>query len=440
VASGRTASRFKSFLALLGLIAIPVTYGLVTGWNPLPGWLNRLSALHRLSQPAPAWTVSAGDGPTSAATAPGVVVVFEPGRVDVREAGTGQPAWTAEADWATAAGSARDGGSVVLLGTRRKGYRAVDPTTGRTRWSESGALGVWAYADLVVDITCPDPLACTLAGRAPATGKIRWRSGLVGAGHGFAGANRSRSGLRPLDGGFADSRSNLPEPAPALLGLRIDDQVQVFSARSGSHLRSYRTGPSEWAVVAGDRVLVTSATRRGSSCRFKVSAQDPASGREVWSRTGWDLGTTGELGCDQERGPVGGGGLVSVIAPDGRDALLRVETGGEVYRAPTGARILATDGEVIVIRLADHDTLRAVRGSGTTLWSRGASRHAQAGVAAGVVLIADPDSGRLAVLDGGGQVLVDAKTQASVLGYAEHGLVIASGRSVGLLPYGSLAP
>jgi hypothetical protein len=115
--------------------------------------------------------------------------------------------------------------------------------------------------------------------------------------------------------------------------------------------------------------------------------------------------------------------------------------GTEVYRAPVGQEILATDGEVIVVRAVGGESVQAVRGQGAPLWSRVADRHTKVGMTPDEVLITDPEAGRLAaVRSTTGEVLVDAQTGATVLGYAEHGLVISVNRTVGLLRYGSIAP
>jgi hypothetical protein len=431
-------SRAKTFLALLGLIAVPVTYGLVTGWNPVPGWIDKLNKVRSLSQPATLWAVRVGDQPSSALVDGGVVVIFEPGTVEGRDARTGAQVWTGAADWAAAAGSGA-AGSVVVLGRRGHGYRTVDAYDGRERWSDAKAVGVWTYTDLIVDISCADLFSCTLRGRSPSTGAVRWHAPLDGNGRTLGGANRTLARLRPPSSGYTASLANAPRAAPPLLGFRLDDKVQVYSTRGGQRLRSYRTGPEQWVTVVSDRVLISSSSYRGGVCRFTVSAQDPASGQTVWQRSGWDLRTNTGIGCDQNRDPTGGGAFVVAVAPDGHDALLNARTGDEAYQVPGGQSVLATDGDVIVLR--DGERVRAVRRSGSTLWTRAANRHALVGLGPGAVLVTDPDAGRLAALDPiSGRVLVDAKTQATLLGYSDGGLVLSNGRKVGLLPYGSVAP
>lgn len=431
-------SGVKTFLAVLGLLAIPVTYGLVTGWNPVPGLLNRLSKIHSLSQPAARWVVRAGDQPLSGASGGSTVVLFESGGVQARDARTGAQVWAGDADWAAMAGTAKAGGPVVLLGTRGEGYRVLDAADGRTRWSEPSALGAWTYTDMVVDITCPEVLSCTLRGRDPADGRVRWRAVLAGNGRAFAGANRPLAALRPLQG-KEHSEAALIRPVPALLGFRLDDHVSVYSSRSGSLLRSYRSSSTRWVTVVGDRAVISEVGERGGTCRFTLIAEDPASGREVWRHDGYQPATGAGMGCDQREDQAGGGNLIEVHGPDGVDTLLDADTGAEAYRAPPTTVVESTDGDVILVRFTDRTSIRLLRRSGTPLWSRQVSRYATVSLGPGRVLVVDPDAQRLTALDTvSGRVVVDATTFADVLGYAEDGLVICSGRSVGLLTYGSV--
>jgi outer membrane protein assembly factor BamB len=438
VARGGTGAKVKSVLALLGLLAIPVTYGLVTGWNPLPGWLDRLNALHALSQPAPAWTVRVDDQPTAAVVSGGTVVVFEPDLVDGRDAGSGKQLWKAAADWTAVAGSADSGGLVILAGKRGAGFQALNATSGQTAWSDPQAQGAWAFADLVVSIDCPSKSACTLTGRRPSDGAARWHAHLDGDGHAFSGANGLRNALIEL--GAADTRNVPPQPAPPLLGLPIDDQITVYSTSSGHLLSRYASSPTERIELAGTRVLVVTAKPRGEGCAYSVVARDPGSGRRLWQRDGLDLHTATGIGCDQRKDPTGGGGVVAGTA-DGRDGLFDLGTGTAAYRLASGDKLLGTDGTVAVVRAADKKRVRGIRRrDGTTLWTRSIDRHVQVSVAPGLVVFDDPDNGRLTALAmDSGQIRIDAKSYASVLGYANDGVVIHTGRNIGLLRFGSIA-
>ncbi len=145
-----TFSMVKTLLALIGLLAIPVTYGLVTGWNPLPGLGDKVSAgldaklggNHTLADPAAAWTVRIGDTPTWAASAGGVMIIGSRGGVEARGATTGTPLWARTVDYAAVAGSDTTGDAVLLLGARGHGYQAVNPRDGAERWKDPTALGV----------------------------------------------------------------------------------------------------------------------------------------------------------------------------------------------------------------------------------------------------------------------------------------------------------
>jgi outer membrane protein assembly factor BamB len=438
------ASRVKSFLALLGLIAIPVTYGLVTGWNPLPGisdqisnWLNRPRVL---SQPAPTWVIRPADQPSSAAGTGGVVLLAEPGAVEARDVQTGAVRWSRSADWSALAGSPNRGGFVVVLGTKGKGYIVVTPDTGIPVWSDPKATGVWTFADMLLSASCQDSFTCTVAAHSTYSGSLRWQVSVSGTARNFSGANRPLSQMRPLRSLEPQGLAVLPEPAPTLLGFPFDNQVQVIDTGSGRRVHTYRSTDSTLISVADDRVLVSTAEYRDGHCRFAVSARDPATDREVWHKEGYDLGTSGGLGCDQRRNPAGGGGTVAAVSPDGRGTLLRISGGGVAYQTAPGETLVGTDGVVAVVRSADGATLRGVRiTGGGEVWHRVAGRGTQVGAISGAVVLTDPGAGQLVVLADSGEVLVDAKSNGTVLGYADRGLVINIGRSLGLLPYGSIS-
>ena len=43
MAANRAFARVQAVFGLLGVIALVVTYAIITGWNPLPGWGNWLA-------------------------------------------------------------------------------------------------------------------------------------------------------------------------------------------------------------------------------------------------------------------------------------------------------------------------------------------------------------------------------------------------------------
>jgi hypothetical protein len=91
-----------------------------------------------------------------------------------------------------------------------------------------------------------------------------------------------------------------------------------------------------------------------------------------------------------------------------------------------------------VVRLADKRKIRVVDlVTGQVAWSRAVDKSVVITLGPTVVVLNDPSTGRITVLSAGGQVLVDAASDATVLGYSDHGLLVSSGRLTGLLGYRS---
>jgi hypothetical protein len=434
MAKGRAIGRFEAVLGFFGVVALVVTYALITGWNPLPQFNTWLAKVRALSTPAPAWSVQVGDQPRAAVVTTSAILLTSRGTVEARNPATGDKIWSREVAWVGVAGSDTGGGTVVIAGQTDKnhGYDAVDPGTGAVVWSAKDAIGVWTFTDLVVDVACPQALLCTLTGRTPATGHVRWRTDLPGNGRTLSGANKSLSGVRQLAKLIAP-----PQPAPLLLGFPVDDAVQVVTSASGRRLHSYQATQTTWVTIAGDRVLISTALYRSGNCRFSVEARDPDGNRRTWQLSGYDLRTSSGLGCEQRDAPLGGGGLIDAIAPDNRDVLLNPSTGRVVYRAATGQTILATDGNLVMVRAPGNKSVSAISlSSGATRWQHPVAKTTQLGIGPAEVLFSDPGAEQLAsVASANGQSLVTAKSGATVLGYARNGLVINVGRQVGLLTY-----
>jgi DNA-binding beta-propeller fold protein YncE len=131
---------------------------------------------------------------------------------------------------------------------------------------------------------------------------------------------------------------------------------------------------------------------------------------------------------------------VVATGPDNREQLIDVSAAGRgrtVYEPADGESIVDIDGRVVLVRTADAKTVKAVElATGATVWSRAAGKSVKVGLGPGVAVFSDAGANRLvAVGEQDGHVLMDAKSGATVLGYAPHGLVVNIGRTVGLLTY-----
>jgi hypothetical protein len=430
MAKGRAIGQFEAMLGVFGLLALVVAYSIVTGWNPLPrlqGWLDRTRTL---AEPAPAWTVTASDEP-SGAVAVGTAVVISAGtNVSGYTLASGTQQWTREVAWSAVAGSGA--GAVVVAGKSKRGYDALDPATGAVRWSDPTTTGAWTFTDLVVGVACPQPAACVLTARAPGDGAVRWQAPLPGDVHGVSGANHGLAGIRPLG-----KAAGAPEPVPPLLGFPVDDRVQVLDSRTGTRLSAYRSTALAWATVAGTRVVVTGGNNKKGPCRPRADGRDPAGDRSIWHLDGYDLHTGTALGCDQRNEPAGAGGLIDATSPDGHEVLLDPATGEEAFRAGTGEKIVDSDGRLVLVRTADKDAVKAVDlASGAVRWHRPAPKGVGVVLGPGVVVFTDPGSGKLTAVSLTNHVLADVTSRATVLGYADTGLLVTIGTEVGLVSYG----
>jgi outer membrane protein assembly factor BamB len=435
VANGRAFGRFEAVLGLVGLIALAVTYSLITHWNPLPqanAWLQKVTTF---SEPAPTWKVTVGNTPSGAVVASDAVVLSARGYVEARRLGSGDKIWTRDVAWSGVAGSGNR--AVVIAGrnTKKHGYDAIDPDTGQVLWSDPDSIGVWTFTDLVVGITCAEVMSCTVTARDPSTGGVRWQTGLSGNGRTLSGANKPLSGVHPLT-----DLAEPPGPAPTLLGFPIDDAVQVVPKAAGKPVHSYQGSQTDRMVLADDEVITTTVLYRNGNCRYSVSGKDPVGGRSGWQLTGYDLRTSSGLGCEQRRDPSGSGAYVVAVGPDNREQLIDVSANGrgrKVYEPADGDSIVDTDGRVALVRTADAKTVKAVDlATGATLWSRAAGKSVKVGLGPGVAVFSDAGANQLVALnEQDGHVIVDVKTGATVLGYAPHALVVNIGRTVGLLTY-----
>lgn len=431
---GRVARRLENLLGVVGIVALVITYSLITGWNPVPGMLDWLARAGSVSSPETAWKTRLGTKPEHAVVAGPAVVVVMRDAVEARDAKTGEELWSREVRWAAVAGA--DATAVVVVGHGSRGYEVIDPSSGKVRWEDAEASGVWTYRDLVLALTCAGSAECTLAGRAPVDGQVRWRTRLPGGGKGLAGVNSELPGSRDLMSSTLDALGAAPTDAPQVLGIPLGGKVQVVETETGRRLREVEAGADTRVVVIGGRVLHSRAQGQQGRCRYALEARDPATGQTVWRKDGYDLRTASGVVCEQRRDPAGGAGTLVAAREDGREILIGAGDGRELWVGAPGERAVATDGYRVLVRGADGRSVKAVDlGAQKTLWEQSVTGEAKAGLTRhAAVIVSD---GRVRALDpGSGLLLVEARTIAQVIGAGADGIVLASGRTVGLLPFG----
>jgi outer membrane protein assembly factor BamB len=433
MAQGRLVGRIEAFLGLIGIIALVVTYSIVTGWNPLPkvqSWLAGVTAT-TLSKPAPLWIVRSGDQPDTATVLPNAIVVTAEGSVEARNPGDGKLLWTYTDSWAAVGGGARP---VVLVGRPvGGGFDVYDATSGVRLWSDGNRDAVWPFQDMILVLHCAHDFDCALYADEPTTGSHMWSVPISAAGSSTHGLGRPLATLQPITGDYTKSLGAVPVDVPSLIGLNLDGDIHVVSTAHGHELRVYPAKPTQRVVVAGHDVLVATSIIHGDGCTYTLSARDPATNNTLWIRSGYNAHTSTALGCDQRNDPKGAGGVFLATDMNGRDVLLSVGTGQVVYRAPPDAHFVATDGNVAVVRSADGKTLTTVSASsGAPLWSRAAAAAALVGIGPDGVMIVDPGNSRLVVTaPRTGAVLVNVESGATILGVGQRALIVNIGRSFG---------
>ncbi len=414
-------------------------------WNPQPaittvtGWWANLTAI---SSPAPQWTVRVGGVPDVAAVlATGQVVVANRGYVEAFAAGSGDLAWSQDVSWALPAVDvvvvrqrARDPDHANGVG---RGYAVLDPASGAVIWREPEADAVWAFADKLLDLNCDDEGCRLRARRHRDNGAVLWSVTVSAAARTLIGPNPRLAGLRDPAEWFAAAALGTPGPTPPVIGLPVGDQTQVIDTVAGSLVREFATpGQTSRAAIVGERVLTTGGKPGPSGCQVWITADDYRSGQAAWRRDGLDLGTSSGAGCEQRADPLGVRG--HLVAVGASPAIVRADKGAPVWTGLADERVLATDGELAVVRGADATTVRVIdliAEGAPTVWSGPAGDDVRAAVTATLVLIHDPTTGKITVL-GHRPVapLREFTTRGAVIGHGERGLLIASGRTIGFIP------
>jgi hypothetical protein len=437
------SGRVERALGLFGVIAIGVTVAVVTKWNPWPGIRDYVHN-HRatLSEPHTAWSQTASGQPSSVAITGTAVVAFMGDLVESRSRGDGSLLWRKEVKWGALAGAPTDRTASVILGKPNGGgFDAVDPQGGQQRWSDTGANGAWTFRDAVLAVQC-DKSGCAITNRAPADGATRWQITVSGTIHARAGVNDGLLNPRSLDNTFDAATAASPRPMPRYLAFLQDHRVQIIDTAAAKRVREEDVPLDAQSVVVANRTVRASAATRNGGCRYQVTGRDAGSGAQVWRNDGYDLGTTGGVGCEPRREPAGAGTVLVATRGDNRPVFMSAVDGRDLAVAGPDETILGTDGEYGLIRSADRKKIRAVsltRG-GATAWTRDAPTTARVGLTPYAIFIADAEGATITALDPAtGQVKLNLASTAAVLGVHADGVVLGHGRTVGFIGFGAVA-
>jgi len=440
-ASGRAVGRFEAFLGLIGVLTLAITYSLLTGWNPVPGFSSWISSLSNVSDPAPLWNVRVGGQPHHAVAGPSAVLIIRDDYTESRDLATGTQRWRIKSHWAAAAGGPRESLGVVAIVGRSKGFDVYDLFTGVAIWhGEADAGAVWGYSNLIVSLSCKSD-QCLLIGHS-LNGDQRWVAKLPGSARDLSGANPGLAQLRPITAGLGSATSAMPPPTPIFMALPFANHVVVIDTSSGVQVRDVKLPDRHTRViVVGTQLLTIKASKGDSGCRYTVRAiQAMPPGpvdQTTWQEDRYDWGTASKIGCDQESYPGGDGKLIRV-SDNGQQMLLSGESGLPEFIAPDGAAILTATSTYAVVRDAGDRTISVypVQGGAPTM-TRAAGNDQDIALTNHTLLVADHPERRFYAYEiDTGRELINVKTRGTMLGYGEVGILLSEGRSIGYLPYG----
>jgi hypothetical protein len=424
----------KCYLAFALVIVIVLA---ATGvWNPFPdvwGWVNRSRPM---SEPDVVWQQRVDGKPKSVTIAGNTVVVEQRTSVEARSLATGVQLWHRKADWAAVAGDVGD--PVVAVGKLLvKGYELIDPETGAVRRRDRNAIGVWTYRNALLDVRCSGAKDCTLSAWEPRGSKPMWTAFLPGVKVGLFADNPDVLGTRRLTAAQVDDGVAGPDLMPSLLGLEVDGRVQIVDTASGRVVQETQPGREERLVVVGGRLLRIGARPGDGTCYFTVAARDPATGQEVWRRSGINLRTADGAGCVQREDPQGGRNVLVGVGPDAREAVLDGYDGRLLWVGRDGEKLLAVDDTYALARAGDK---RAISGYelpvAASRWTHPIDPKGAAALTPYAAVIADHKPDRIIALDPRtGRELANLHTTARALAVGPAGIVIGDGRDIGYYPF-----
>ncbi|MFY1704693.1 hypothetical protein ACN28G_23690 [Micromonospora sp. WMMA1923] len=422
---------------LLALVAVVVLAA--TGlWNPFPGMWDWVKRSKPISEPDVIWQERIGGTPQSVTIAGDAVVVEQRTRVEARSLATGVQLWERKADWAAVAGGDRD--AVVAVGKLLvKGYDLLDPNTGAVRRRVDDAVAVWTYQNLLLDARCAGATDCTLSAWEPRGEQPLWTAFLPGVSTSWLADNPDVLDTRRLTATRVDDGVAGAEPVPPLLGFPVDGRVHVVDTATGRVLQDVQPGRDERLSVVGGRLVRITARSAEGACLFTVTAGDPATGQQVWRRTGINLRTADSAGCAQREDPQGARNVLIGMGSDGREAVLDGYSGRLLQVNAVDEKLLAVDDRYTVTRSADQ---RSIVGRELDVdrerWTRPANDRTRAMLTPYGAVVSDEKPSRLAVVEPRtGRELVSLRTAANALAVGPGGMIIGEGREIGYVRFGA---
>ena len=144
----------------------------------------------------------------------------------------GRQIWDEEVQWALPAGE------VVIVRLRPNnpdavptpnvGFTVLLSQDGRSVWTDPAAQAVWAFANGIVDLTCPEAGQCRLRGRGYASPEsVIWAVGVSDAFRGVHGPNPAMAGTRSPAEWFAGAAVGEPAAMPLLFGFTIEGKFYL---------------------------------------------------------------------------------------------------------------------------------------------------------------------------------------------------------------------
>lgn len=437
MAQGRTWR--NRLLVVLALSVYALLIAAEIAPNPLPalwGWVNA----DRPLAPDLVWQERLGAKPDRVVDVGGQLALDLGRSGEVRRGASGELAYRLEsAAWVAVAGSGDDRVVVVRDGD---GYQVHDSGSGAVLHRVEHANAVWTYSDAVLDLRCEGPASCGMRRFVPGRERPLWSVDLPGAG--------SANGLNPpLATGMLDYPSKVhsavsgPGPVPPLIGLAVSrKELIVVDTATGRVVREWQAERDTQLSVVGGRVIASTAVRRDGICVVSVTGYDAATALPVWGPHPYHLRTASGPGCEHRDRPRAVGAAMVAVHPDGRELVISAYDGRVLWAGTDADRVVALSTEYAVVRTAEPDVVLGVSlRTGETVWKQTVHAKAEFALSTCGVLVVDHRPDRLRVWDPStGAERLSVRTTARVMACAADGLVISSGRSIGLVAWPDAAP